>query len=151
MPTKDGRLEASERMRRPPRRFRFLPGDLVIIAMILIFCVVFWLGIFLQGKYSEKKERYVRITQDGNLVLEIKLSLIREPVDYLIYGKDGNIVVHLSSDEVYIKESPCEDQICVKTGVLKKVGDGAVCLPNRVVVQIIGGEEDAGEVDAVAK
>lgn len=151
MPKKDGRLEASERMRRPPRRFRFLPGDLVIIAMILVFCVIFWLGFFLQDKYSDKKARYVRITQDGNVILEIKLSLITEPTDYLIVGEKGNVVVHLSSDEVYVKESPCEDQICVKTGVLKKIGDGSVCLPNKLVVQIVGGEGEAGEVDAVAK
>ena len=65
MPKKDGRLEASDRKTDVQRRFRFLPGDLLIILVILVFCVVFWLGFFFQGKMTDKKAKYVRITLDG--------------------------------------------------------------------------------------
>jgi len=147
-----GRSETSETKRtRPERRFRFLPGDLVIILVIVVFCAVFLAGVFLKGRSDAKKERLVRITQDGQVILEAKMERFSDPAEYTIVGESGSIVIYISSEEVYVKESPCEDQICVKAGVLRKVGDGAVCLPNRLVVQIVGGETESGEVDAVAK
>ncbi len=150
MPKKDGRLEASDRKTDVQRRFRFLPGDLLIILVILVFCVVFWLGFFFQGEMTDKKAKYVRITLDGQVILESALTRFAEPVEYSVVGEHGTVVIYLSSEEVYVKESSCEDQICVKTGSLKHTGDGAVCLPNRLVVQIVGGSEETGEPDAVS-
>ena len=158
----DGQSDTSELRleKKSNRRFRFLPGDAMIIGMIVVFCIVFWAGFFIYQKTTDKKVRYVRITQDGNVTMEIPMDKFTEPTEFYLPGKYGDVVIYISSEEVYIKESECTDKICVKTGALKKIGDGAVCLPCRVVVQIVGGKGDSGnvsgssdfgEVDAVAK
>ncbi|NTV90004.1 MAG: NusG domain II-containing protein, partial [Clostridiales bacterium] len=41
-----------------------------------------------------------------------------------------------------IEASTCRDRICVGTGWLTKPGQSAVCLPNRVVVKIIGSNQE---------
>ena len=50
--------------------------------------------------------------------------------------------------------SNCKNQICVNTGEISDKGETIVCLPNYVIVEIIGtgegGEEDES-VDAIVK
>ena len=45
--------------------------------------------------------------------------------------------------------SDCANQICVNTGAVSLAGESIVCLPNRVMVEILAGSE-GGEVDVVA-
>ena len=45
-------------------------------------------------------------------------------------------------------DSPCRDKICVRAGWLERPGDVAVCLPQRVIVEIRGAERRG--VDGVA-
>ena len=123
------------------RRFRFLPGDAVVLAGIVLFCVFFLLGMFFLQKHDEDREKYVRITSEGAVVLNRPLKEFTETFQYRIRTRQGEVVILISSEEVRFEESDCEDKICIKQGALKKIGDGAVCLPNRVVVQIVAGEE----------
>lgn len=44
--------------------------------------------------------------------------------------------------------SDCKNQICVEDGKISRTNQSIVCLPNKVVVEITGGEE---EFDAVAQ
>ena len=99
------------------------------------------------------KSRVVRITMDGQVILERDMAEFAEPMEYRITSSSGEMVIFLSSEKVYVKESSCPDKICMHTGELSKNGDGAVCLPNRVVVQIVSGTgvTDSGEVDVVAR
>ena len=53
-----------------------------------------------------------------------------------------------------MKYSDCKNQICVNTGKISRAGEIIVCLPNYVIVEIIGSGEGGGEnedVDAIAK
>ena len=136
----------------PARRFRFLPGDAVVIGAVAVVCVILLLLSWIYGKSVENRGRVVRITQDGNVILERNMADFSEPTEYRITSDSGEMVILLSSDKVYVKDSSCPDKICMHVGELKKSGDGAVCLPNRVVVQIVssGAEEDQ-EVDVVAR
>lgn len=83
------------------------------------------------------------------------MSAFTEDTEYKIQTSGGQVVIFLSAETVYIQSSDCPDQICVHEGELKKPGDGAICLPNKVVVEIVAGpsgsEVTDGKVDAVAK
>ncbi|MCX7655097.1 MAG: NusG domain II-containing protein [Treponemataceae bacterium] len=56
----------------------------------------------------------------------------------VIPGPLGNTFVEIHDGEAHISDSPCPDKLCVAMGKLKKVGDWAACLPNRVFVRIAG-------------
>lgn len=164
MPKKDGQSNTSDNTSTrkasgganlPPRNFHFSSGDLLLVMGILVFCGILITGVLLRTRALASREPYVRITVDGDVVLNRKMSAFTEETEYQITTGEGHVVVFLSSDVVYIQSSDCPDQICVREGELKKPGDGAICLPNKVVVEVVAGpegtEETEGKVDAVAK
>ncbi|MBP5416998.1 MAG: NusG domain II-containing protein [Clostridiales bacterium] len=150
----DGQSNTSTK-KRPPRNFRFSSGDAFIVGAIVLCCAIIIGGLFIHRHIHKDDARYVRITQDGKVLLEMDLREFSEPMEYRIDSDRGHMIIYLSSEKVYIKESSCADKICEKEGELTSPGDGAVCLPNRVVVQIVSGNSDegnpSGKVDAVAK
>ena len=83
------------------------------------------------------------------------LAEFSDPMEYRIDSERGHMIIFISSEKVYIKESSCTDKICVDQGDLTAPGDGAICFPNRVVVQIVtgGSEKDdpSGKVDVIAR
>ena len=65
-----------------------------------------------------------------------------------VFGPLGKTVVEVSKGRVRVTESPCPHRICVRTGWADQAGEMIVCVPNRIVVSVVGEEE--GEVDAVS-
>lgn len=64
-----------------------------------------------------------------------------------------NILV-IKDKTVHMDYSDCHNQVCVDTGVISRTGETIVCLPNRVVAEIIGngeGGEADDAIDAVVK
>ena len=63
-------------------------------------------------------------------------------------------VVIIQDGIVHMDYSNCKNQICVHTGEISDKGETIVCLPNYVIVEIIGkgegGENDEG-IDAIVK
>ena len=47
-------------------------------------------------------------------------------------------------------ESQCYDHTCERTGWVSRVGDTAVCLPNRMMIKIVGAGSGDG-VDATVR
>ena len=58
----------------------------------------------------------------------------------------NGVVIEIKGGRARVTESPCRDKLCVRAGWLERPGDVAVCLPQRVIVEIRG----AKEVDGVA-
>ena len=56
-------------------------------------------------------------------------------------GEKRNLLV-ISDGEARISEASCPDHVCVKRGRVSFDGQSIVCLPNKVVVSIVGGETD---------
>ncbi len=61
---------------------------------------------------------------------------------------DGTNRLEISGGTANMIWADCPDKICVNQKAISKKGESIICLPNRVVVSIAGGEEP--EVDAVA-
>jgi len=59
----------------------------------------------------------------------------------------NEVVIEIEGGRARVVDSPCRDKLCVRAGWLDRPGDVAVCLPQRVIVEIRG----AGRgVDGVA-
>lgn len=76
------------------------------------------------GVYSLNKDQTIEIKQDKSIN---KITI-----------KDGH---------VQMSDSTCKNQICVKTGEISNTSQSIVCLPNKVMVEIIRGE---AQFDAVS-
>ena len=59
-------------------------------------------------------------------------------------------VVTISGGKVSVTEASCKNQVCVKHSEISLSGESIVCLPNRLIVRIEGGnDEEGGGYDSV--
>ena len=61
---------------------------------------------------------------------------------------DGHNKVIIGDGVVWMEEADCPDKLCVNQGRISKAGQTIICLPNRIMVTIIGG---TAQYDGVAK
>ncbi len=124
---------------------RFRRADLIIplavcLAAVLIYIVPFASGLSVKGAEAA-------VTVDG---VSYGVYPLDKDVDIVIPGANGgsNRLV-IKDGEADIVEATCPDKICVHERKIRNRGETLVCLPNRVVVEIRGAEENG--VDSVAR
>lgn len=112
-------------------------AGILCIAAVLLLIVI---------KTSEDGD-YVQVRIDGKVTDTYSL---KDSGTYPIEGSGENILV-IEDGKAYIKEADCPDKLCIKQGKIQKVGQSLICLPNKVVVEVISMEQKDDGVDAVAK
>ncbi|MBR3866553.1 MAG: NusG domain II-containing protein [Butyricicoccus sp.] len=118
-------------------------GDCVIIVLVLALAFAVALPFYLRPNDTLTCE----IVQDGEIIQKIALTdTVHETVTI-----EGAVTNHIeiTAEGVHFLESSCPDQVCVRSGLLTRAGQSAVCLPNRVIVRLTGAA--APEVDAVIR
>ncbi len=55
-----------------------------------------------------------------------------------VQGTIGETEVEITDGKVRILRSPCSKKLCIKSGFIQYADKLAACLPNRVVVRIVG-------------
>lgn len=114
--------------------------DILIIAVIVLAIVL----SFVIKSFS-KENLVAEIYFDGKVVDKINLSAKEEKE--IITGQNNKTVIIAKDGEIYFSSSCCEDEICVKSGKLNKNGDFASCLPEKVVVKVVGEKDE--NIDAI--
>lgn len=111
-----------------------IKNDAILICSILIIAVV---GLLLYLSLTPKNNLAVYIYSDKELVEVIAIDEQKEIVI-------NEVVIIIENSEVYVKASPCSDQVCVHQGKIKSAGQTITCLPQRVFIQIEGSGVDVG-------
>ena len=70
------------------------------------------------------------------------VSLDEDRTFYII----PNVIFEVEDGQIAFVKSDCPDQICVRTGFISRGGQMAACLPNGLVLSILG-MEDYNELD----
>lgn len=112
----------------------------LVISFIVIACAM-WIGL----KLTQKEGDMVLITVDGKPYQKVS---IREEQDIPIQTDRGKNIIQIKNGQVKMIEADCQDQICVKHTAIHKTGETIVCLPHKVVVEIIGNQK---EIDSVVQ
>ncbi len=97
-------------------------------------------ALFLLTRRGESGELVARISLDGAVVEEIDLSALTQPKTLTVTGKSGlqNTIV-AEPGRIYVREADCPDQICVHQGAITDGTVPIVCLPNHLIIELIGG------------
>ena len=114
-------------------------GDFVIIGVVLALAAAI-AAVLALGTSGDRL--YAEVWQDNTLVERVELT---DSTDRTI-DLDGHNVIVLAGRTARMQSADCRDQVCVRTGTLTRAGQAAVCLPNRVVLKLVG---DTGEIDAI--
>ena len=121
--------------------FKFIKkADIVLFFVLLIFGIALSVLSLLTGTTGQK----VQIEVDGKPYAVYSLAE-NQTIEITEHGHTNKITI--KDGTVQMAYSDCKNQICVGDGQISKTNQSIVCLPNKVMVEITGGEE---EFDAVS-
>ena len=88
-----------------------------------------------------------RITRDGAVVEEIDLDRVGEGRSFVLENESGRNTIRVEQGRICISEADCPDQVCVNQGWISDGTVPIICLPHKLMIQIIGG---GGGLDGAA-
>ena len=114
-------------------------NDFILIAVILVVSLLALGGLRIWQKNNTKDNAVALVTIDGAVYGSFPLS---GDLTERIELPDGsyNLLV-ISGGYADVIEASCPDQICVHHNRIRYSGESIVCLPNKLIVEIKGGED----------
>lgn len=111
--------------------------DIIIIVGLLILSFVpsFILGFQNNQEYTGT---YAEISVAGKVIDKIYFKETEGEKEIPIKTSYGENTIHISKDGIYMSEADCTDEICLKDGMITKVGQSLVCLPHKLIIEIKG-------------
>ena len=117
-------------------------NDIILLSCIAVLIFVSF-GLRIHSMMNNGST--IEITVDGKVYGRYALEQDqRIPVE--IDDETKNIVV-IADGEAYMAEASCPDKLCIHQGRIESRSQSIVCLPNRVIVTVIDGEEP--EIDSM--
>lgn len=115
-------------------------------ADIVLFVVLLVLGLALSAAslFAGTTGQKVEVTVDGKAYGVYSLAE-NQTIEIKENGHTNKITI--KDGTVQMAYSDCKNQICVNDGQISMTNQSIVCLPNKVMVEITGGEE---EFDAIS-
>lgn len=121
----------------------FKKNDLILIGVVIILAV----GVILFVNMNKVAGSKVRITIDGE---EYKTLSLQEDTTIVVEGENGESnTLTIKDGKVDMIDANCPDKLCVKEREIEYKHETITCLPNRVVLEIVDGEEN--DVDIIAR
>ena len=119
---------------------RITTADKILVAALLIlngWLFANWGTVFSKGDWV-----VVTVNQKET----IRLSLDHDQTPH-VKGPLGLTEIEVKKGRARIISSPCKNKVCIKSGYIRYADRLAACIPNRVVVRIVG--KNHRGVDAV--
>ncbi|MDO4170829.1 MAG: NusG domain II-containing protein [Lachnospiraceae bacterium] len=116
--------------------------DFILIAVLLIIAGLSFGFI----KLTAKSGNQVIVTIDNK---EVATASLTKNQKITVPLKNEKNMISIRDGKVTMESADCPDQICVKHKPISKSGETIVCLPHKVVVEIIGEKES--DVDMIAQ
>lgn len=82
----------------------------------------------------------------------IWLAVTDDNIFQLDYKPESDIydnIIRIENKTIYMEYANCPDQLCTKTKPIINVGQTIVCLPNKLLIKMAGGEQ-LNEVDDIS-
>ena len=95
------------------------------------------LAVYFIIEASREEGAFIKISVSGELIKEVPLDTDRE-----ISINSGTNILVIKDGEAYMKHASCPDGLCINQGKIHLSGERIVCLPNKVLVEVFGTEEE---------
>ncbi|MGZ8251272.1 MAG: NusG domain II-containing protein [Methylophilaceae bacterium] len=110
-----------------------LPGDWLVIAVSLLM-----IAILFKTLWHNERAAKLQIRQGSAIYATLSLDQERS---LEIPGPLGKSRVVIAHGQVRFEHSPCNNQYCVHQGWLNRAGQVAICLPNRISLELLGAKK----------
>jgi len=120
-----------------------LRNDILVIVVLLVLSALGAIYLFC----LRTPGTMVQVTVDGKRMGEYALSEDRvQEIPGYMSGMRNRLIIR--DGKAYVQEASCPDGICVDHAPIFREGESIICLPNRVVVTVVGSDEDAPDLVA---
>lgn len=117
--------------------------DYVFAIVIVLISFAIWVGTFAFMKSGS----YVRVWHEDELIAQYDLSRNGE---YIISVSDNEYnILSIKGGSAVIIEANCPDKICAGQRAISKNGETIICLPHKLVFQVVGIDKDETGIDAI--
>ncbi|OJG81064.1 hypothetical protein RV10_GL004063 [Enterococcus pallens] len=93
-------------------------------------------SIYQKQTAANSLEAVLRI--DGEEIRRFNLVVDQKTFTYRYEDTDGDYnIIEITDQKIRVREASCRDQVCVRRGWIEKKGDTIVCLPHKLVIEIV--------------
>lgn len=120
--------------------------DIILLVSILVVCAAAALIIFV---FRSEEGNYVQITVDGEVYGQYDLS-VDQTIE--IDTEYGHNLIEIADGKAVMTEADCPDGYCIDQGAVSNNKQTIVCLPHKVVVEVIITDESESyyDIDGIA-
>jgi hypothetical protein len=119
-------------------------ADKLLIAVLIIFTAL----SYAWAKRQRVEGSHVIITVDNKITARYPLNHERESIT--LFGAAGEVRLQIKEGRVKVIAADCPNKICVGLGWKGKAGDLIVCVPNRMLIKVVGSSVAEG-LDGVSR
>ena len=127
---------------RPELKFNRYDAVVAVIVALLAVAVALWFYL----PKVQSGDVTVVISTGGR---ETQRAALKDFAGTTVSHNGYTLVVSADGDGVWVSDSDCPTQDCVRTGTISRSGQSIVCLPARIIIQLTGGAADSNDVDIV--
>ncbi|APF27243.1 hypothetical protein NPD7_2725 [Clostridium sporogenes] len=125
-------------------------GDKIVIYIVSILLALSVISIIFFKFFVKSENAVAIIKQNGKIIEKIDLSKVKEKKELKINYNDkdhkGYNIIEIDKGSVRFIDADCPDKVCIKSGVLKKPGETAACLPHKLIITIEKSDKEVDEV-----
>lgn len=106
-------------------------SDIKLIVMLFLVII----GIFAFINITKEKGTIAEVYYEDRLITSIDLSIDKE---YVVDGELGDVVLEVKNNMIRVKEENSPEHICSKEGFIGDSSRTLICLPNKIIIKIVG-------------
>lgn len=107
--------------------------DLLLLAVLLAAAALLFAG---REFFAGRPAVMVSVSVDGTEIMTLDLNRNDDIVIESGNGQTNHLIIE--DGKAFLTEASCPDKLCVRQGTISETGQSIVCLPNRVIVTIVG-------------
>lgn len=108
--------------------------------LIIAFVIIAAFAFLIFGSDSSNNTRIAEIRSNGRLIRRIDLSSVTSTYEFNVDFDGRSNTVAVKRDSIAVVAADCPDLICVHTGEIHDGSVPIVCLPNKLVIKIVGSD-----------
>ena len=109
----------------------------------IILCITIFIlsGLLYLFSINKDNGEYAVVYYDHDEILKIDLK-DKEKRTYTVNGYNGEILIETVDGKVRVVDEISPKHLCSKQGYISNSYDSIICLPNKVVIEIVNDEVD---------
>ena len=116
--------------------------DFIVIGIILFLSIA---GVIFLNLTANSNDLMAKVYYENDLLIEIDLSINDT---YIVEGKLGEVVIEVKDNKIAVIKETSPNHICSKQGFVSSSLTPIICLPNKIIINLVSNETN---LDAVVR